>query len=238
MFWYSKQEICIKWGNETSSCFIIFNGVRQGGILSPVLFSIYMDDLSVLLSRSGIGCHIDDLCINHVFYADDLCLMAPCAIALQELINLCYEYSIRIDMNFNALKSYGIAFTPKLYKLTLPSLHISSLPISYTDSIKYLGYMFSSNNSDDNEMIRQMRLLYCRSNRLFRMFNKCSKHVLIELCRHVDMCGVEGKRRLCDLNVTSSSPALATRHIRIVLLVNSPNKLNLLSWLLIYLCNK
>ena len=54
----------------------------------------------------------------------------------------------------------------------------------------------------------------------------------------VDMCGVEGKRRLCDLNVTSSSPALATRHIRCVLLVNNPNKFNLLSWLLIYLCNK
>ena len=183
MFWYSKQEICIKWGNETSSCFTISNGVRQGGTLSPVLFSIYIHDLSVLLSQSGIGCHIDDLCINHVFYADDLCLMAPCAIALQELINLCYEYSIGIGMNFNALKSYCIAFTPKLYKLTLPSLHINSLPILYTDSIKYLGYMFSSNNSDDNEMLRQMRLLYCRSNRLFRMFNKCSKHVLIELCR-------------------------------------------------------
>ena len=54
----------------------------------------------------------------------------------------------------------------------------------------------------------------------------------------VDMCGVEGKRRLYDLTVTSSSPALATRYIRCVLLVNSPNKLNLLSWLLIYLCNK
>ena len=54
----------------------------------------------------------------------------------------------------------------------------------------------------------------------------------------VDMCGVEGKRRLCELNVTSLSPALATRHIRCVLLVNSPNKLNLLSWLLIFLCNK
>ena len=39
------------------------------------------------------------------------------------------------------------------------------------------------------------------------------------------MCGVEGKRRLCDLNVTSLSPALATRHIRSVLLVNSPNKI-------------
>ena len=28
----------------------------------------------------------------------------------------------------------------------------------------------------------------------------------------IDMCGVEGKHRLCDLNVTSSSPPLATRH--------------------------
>ena len=62
-------------GNETSSCFTISNGVRQLGILSPVLFSIYMDDLSVLLSQSGIGCHIDDRCINHVFYPEDLCLM-------------------------------------------------------------------------------------------------------------------------------------------------------------------
>ena len=77
LFWYSKQEICIKWGNETSSCFTISNVVGQGGILSPVLFSIYMDNLSVLLSQSGIGCHIDDICINHVLYADDLCLMAP-----------------------------------------------------------------------------------------------------------------------------------------------------------------
>ena len=152
--------------------------------LSPTLFSIYMDDLSFILSESGIGCHIDDLCINHVCYANDICLMAPCAIAFQELISLCYKYSVNdIDLNFNATKSYCVAFTPKLYKLALPSLHINRLPISYTDSIKYLGYIFTSDNSDDAEMLRQMRLLYCRSNRLIRMFNKCSQNVLIELGR-------------------------------------------------------
>ena len=64
--------------------------------------------------------------------------MTSCAIALQELINLCYEYGFGIDMNFNTLKSYCVAFTPILYKLTLPSLHINSLPISYTDSIIYV----------------------------------------------------------------------------------------------------
>ena len=98
MCWYNKQEICIKGGNETSVCFTISNGVRQWGILSPVLFSIYMDDLAVLLSQRGMGCHIDDLCtcMNHVCCADNLYLMDFCTIALQELINLCYEYSIRI----------------------------------------------------------------------------------------------------------------------------------------------
>ena len=50
----------------------ISNGVRQGGILSPPLFAVYMDDLYSLLSTSRIGGHIDDVCINHVFYADDL----------------------------------------------------------------------------------------------------------------------------------------------------------------------
>ena len=38
-----------------------------------------------------------------------------CAIALQELIGLCYKYSVDIDINFNATKSYCVAFTPKLY---------------------------------------------------------------------------------------------------------------------------
>ena len=51
------------------------------------------------------------------------------------------------------------------------------------------------------------------------------------------MCGVAAKRWTSDLNVTGLRPPLATRHIRYVLLVNSPTKLNLLSWLLIYLCS-
>ena len=47
MFWYSKQEHRIKWDNETFACFTITNGVRQGGMLSPILFStcIKIDDI-------------------------------------------------------------------------------------------------------------------------------------------------------------------------------------------------
>ena len=117
-----------------STYFTTFNGVRQGGILSPSLFAVYMDELSSLLNTSRIGCHINDVCINHVFYADNLCLMAPCVIALQKLINVCYQYSNEIDLNFNATKFFCIAFTLKYYKLLLPSLFINSLPILYNNS--------------------------------------------------------------------------------------------------------
>ena len=54
------------------------------------------------------------------------------------------------------------------------------------------------------------------------------------------MCGVEGKRRiLCSKRhgFAPTSRHKTNSHIRCVLLVNSPNKLNLLLWLLIYLCN-
>ena len=69
--------------NTKSMFFTITNSDRQGGILSPKLFSIYIDNLSKMLNNSGISCYVD-MCVNLVFYADDLCLMAPCAIALQQ----------------------------------------------------------------------------------------------------------------------------------------------------------
>ena len=80
--------------------------------------------------------------------------------------------------------SFCVAFTPKHYKLLLPSLFMNSLPILYADSIKYLGFIFTSNNCDDSDILKQMRMLNCRSNRLVRLFNKCSKPVLLELCRN------------------------------------------------------
>ena len=125
IFWYSTEEVCIRWGTEMSSYFNISNGVRQGGIVSQSLFAIYIDDLSSLLNISRIGCHISDVCINHVFYVDDLCLMAPCVIALTELINMCCLYSIEIDLNFIATKSYCIIFTPRNYKRFIPPLYFN-----------------------------------------------------------------------------------------------------------------
>ena len=122
-----------------------------------------------------------------MFYADDLCLMAPCAISLQELLNICHSYSIIVELNFNAKMSFCFAFTPRLFKLSLPYLHINNIPISYVDSVKYLGFTFAGAHKDDNAILRQMRTLCARSNRLLGIFHGRNTKVLIELER--SYCG-------------------------------------------------
>ena len=46
MYWYVNQTMYVRWGRTLSSSFRVTNGVRQGGILSPYLFNLYMDDIS------------------------------------------------------------------------------------------------------------------------------------------------------------------------------------------------
>ena len=124
MFWYQRQSICVKWGKRTSAYFSIINGVRQGGVLSPQLFAIYMDDLSVCLTQCKLGFHLNETVTNHVMYADDICLMAPSAIALQKMLNLCYEFSQSNDIIFNPIKSQCMVFKPNRFKLYCPALYL------------------------------------------------------------------------------------------------------------------
>ena len=59
--------------------FPVRNGVRQGGIISPVLCWIYIDGLLCMLSESGVGCYIGRVFVGALAYADDNALLAPTA---------------------------------------------------------------------------------------------------------------------------------------------------------------
>ena len=74
-------------------------------------------------------------------------LMALCAIALQELLNIYHSYSISVGVNFNPLKSFCVGFAPNIL-----SCHYRKLIFTFTSSHK-----------DDNDILSQMRILYARS---------------------------------------------------------------------------
>ena len=72
------QQVSVHWGQFLSDSFSVSNGVRQGSVLSPVMFSV---ELLEKLSNSGVGCHWGGAFVGALCYADDIVLSAPCASA-------------------------------------------------------------------------------------------------------------------------------------------------------------
>ena len=76
--WCCTQQFFVRWGNVLSVHFSASNGVRQGGILSPLLFNLYMNDISNTLNSSRQGCIINGVPVNHIMYADDVACIYLC----------------------------------------------------------------------------------------------------------------------------------------------------------------
>ena len=106
LFRYTHQTMCIRWGNSTSLDFLVGNGVRQGRIISPILFNIYMGDLSMQLNSSGIGGYLGTAVINHLCHADDLCLISLSSSRMQQRLHICNEYAAEHQLIYNGSKSY------------------------------------------------------------------------------------------------------------------------------------
>ena len=107
---YTKQKLQVKWDNHISQSFDVTNGVRQGGVLSPLLFSVFVDELLEKLKKKGIGCYTDNLFTGALGYADDIILLCPSITALTEIIKICEDYDNEHKVMFNGKKSKYIYF--------------------------------------------------------------------------------------------------------------------------------
>ena len=110
IYWYSNLTSMVKWNGVFSETFHVYSGVRQGGVLSPRLFAVYIDDLIVQLRNLKIGCHLIDLFLACIVYADDICLLAPCRSALQLLLDTCVAYGLTWCLTYNPSKSKMMYF--------------------------------------------------------------------------------------------------------------------------------
>ena len=195
-FWYANQTLMIKWGNCMSDSFNASNGVRQGSVLSPYLFAVYMDDLSSELNKVNAGCIVGNLKLNHIMYADDLCCFCPSRTGLNELLAVCSKYAAAHNIVFNACKSYGMMFRVKYCKGFKPNLSLDGKIIKFVDSVKYLGVFLTDTLSDDCDITRQIKYLYAVGNSLRCKFHKYSIHIKNMLFR-AHCCALSASQLWC-----------------------------------------
>ena len=123
---------------QTHSC------VKQGCVLSPLLFNIFLSDLPELLTSPG--CHPVTLAnselLGGIFWADDVIMLSESNEGLNEMLKKLENYSIQNCIEINANKTKGMVFN-KSGRFYRHVYKIGNDFISTTNSYKYLGFIFT-----------------------------------------------------------------------------------------------
>ena len=209
-YWYQHQSMYVKWGSTMSSKFQVTNGVRQGGVLSPLLFDVYVNELSELLNKSGIGGNLSGTLINHMLYADDICIVSLSSSGLQHLLNICSDYCERHDLTFNVKKSMCMYFSTSINKhCGLPVIYLGNCESQFVNEVKYLGVMIHSSIKTTIDVTRQTKKFYMQANLLLRNFRHCSDDVKCSLfqtyCTNMYYCQLWFNSTKSSINKLSTS---------------------------------
>ena len=179
IYWYSNLKCRVKWDNCHSEWFSINAGVRQGGILSPILYCIYVEDLFDILKAKGVGCYILSVFLAALIYADDIAILAPSIKGLCILLNACNEYCIEWDICLNARKSKLLYFGKRCTNMFTPSLN--GTPIQWVDSCLYLGVCIVSSLRFKCSILERIKKYYRCANAIFRVEGRSDDLIMLKL---------------------------------------------------------
>ena len=147
MFVYEQQTAWVKWGDSKSSCFGITNGTRQGSVLSPAFFAIYIDDLLKRLRLLGVGCHVGEKFLGAAGFADDIVLLAPSRGAMELMLATCEEFAAENNLKFSTdpdpkkSKTKCIYMCGKIRNVEYPaSLQLYGVDLPWVTSAVHLGH--------------------------------------------------------------------------------------------------
>ena len=143
--------------------------MKQGAILSPILYCVYTNRIFQEIRRMNIGCCKGRNYVGVLGYADDLYLMVPCIDGLQEMLKVCEKYAedhnlkFSIDVNPNKSKTKCMAYLHK--ERELRNLTLCGNKIPWVKSGKHLGMRIDA--IKDNILTRDIiekRARYINSN--------------------------------------------------------------------------
>jgi hypothetical protein len=172
--WFNICLTCVRWGLCISQFVNLTCGVRQGGVLSPYLFSVYIDDIVHRIAHSDACSKINVVCVSIFMYADDILLISPSVTLLQKLVNLVENELDVLDMAINHLKSVCLRIGPKYdiecTKITL----INGDTIAWAKSCNYLGVCMKASFRFKCEFDKAKKSFYRNFNAIYGKIGRCA----------------------------------------------------------------
>ena len=126
-------------------------------MLSPVLFSVYLDELLEMLGNSGVGCHWGGSFVGALCYADDIVLLGPCASALRHMLNICDSFATSHGLVFNANKTQLICFRRCHTLNNIPTISFNDITLPFLKEVTLLGHILTYNLDDKPDIIRAVK---------------------------------------------------------------------------------
>ena len=165
---YQLQSADISWNQQKSRRFSLSNGVKQGAVLSAILYCFYSNGLFTLLRNRRNGCWMFNNYAGIVGYADDNWLLAPTREALQDMINTCAEYAeehnltFSTDKNPNKSKTKCMIFLKKQRNIEPLKLAGNNLP--FTNTAKHLGHFLDNTRNSIKKDMKIKRAMAIQKN--------------------------------------------------------------------------
>jgi hypothetical protein len=176
--WYSHSNAFVRWRSGISHSFYLSTGVRQGGVLSPVLFTIYVDSVITRLQSTGVGCIMGNQYFGCIMYADDLVLLSVSVTEMQTMIDICVDELRVLDMTVNPGKCCIVRVGSRFDK-ACSAIKIENHDMPYCSSAKYLGVRLCAKKCLNVDLKSMKTKFYASFNGLFHRVAKMKDNLTV-----------------------------------------------------------
>jgi exonuclease III len=147
---YTKTSLCVKTQQKLTTNFPGEVGVRQGDVLSPNIFKLFINDLpETVVTQTTNPPKLGSKAVGCLMYADDLVLLSESKEGLQTNLENLTTYCKKWGLRVNTKKTKIIIFNTR--KASNPdTFWMAEQPIQVVDEYRYLGIIFKSNGTFDN----------------------------------------------------------------------------------------
>ena len=188
MFAYQEQYGWVRIAGSNSDNFTIRNGTRQGSVISPSLFSCYINELLQRLRAKNLGCSVAGVWMGASTYADDLFLLSPNRPTLQKMMDVCQDYGKEHNLALSTdpvpakSKSKCIIFSGnKRLQEMPPPIMLDGKALPYVDHLDHLGHVLHKSMSMEMDCTRATKSFKRRAHDITDQLHFCHPRQVMKM---------------------------------------------------------